>query len=467
MANGVNRRQFVMGAASAASDALLRGTQPRPNFVIMMTDDQRADAMSCAGHPFLRTPNMDRIAREGIRFRNAFVTNSLCAPSRATLLTGVYSHVHGVIDNKDRRIPPELPILPDLLRSAGYEVAFCGKSHVSGALRDRHWDYYFGFRGQGRYLEPIIAEGATGSDTVYHGYMDDVVTDHAVQWLRRRHDRPFCLFLWFKAPHRSWTRAPRHPALFADARVTPPASWLDSLSGYPGKPKAFAEADNKFGNASDVMDFEKVVKDYCATITAVDENIGRVLGALTETGVLDDTVVLHTSDNGFFLGEWRLYDKRLMHEPSIRVPWVMRYPRRIRPGSASAGMVLNVDIAPTVLDLAGVRAPGHLQGRSVAPLLSGRAAGWRRDWYYEYFEYPAVHSVRKHRGVRTERHKLIHYYEPPEEWEMYDLVADPGEERNLAEHPGCRSLRRRLTQRMSELREELLDKPVRISALGP
>jgi arylsulfatase A-like enzyme len=275
------------------------------------------------------------------------------------------------------------------------------------------------------------------------------------------------LFLWFKAPHRSWTRAPRHAGLFSDVRVQPPATWLDHLGRYPGKPRAFADADNKFGNAPDVQSFEEVVKDYCAALTAVDENIGRVLAALTEAGVLEDTVVLHTSDNGFFLGEWRLYDKRLMHEPSIRVPWVMRYPRRIRPGSTSDGMVLNVDIAPTVLDLAGVRAPGHLQGRSVAPLLRGRTAGWRRDWFYEYFEYPAVHSVRKNRGIRTDRYKLIHYFEPPTEWELYDLQTDPDEARNLADDPAFRSLRASLTQRMNALRSELMDKTVHITDVGP
>ncbi|MBM3495415.1 MAG: hypothetical protein FJX72_14000, partial [Armatimonadetes bacterium] len=310
MTSTFGRRSLLTATAAAAVGARPTGDRKRPNIVIMMTDDQRADAIFCAGHPFLRTPNMDRIAREGLRFRNAFVTNALCAPSRATLLTGVYSHTHGVIDNKDRAIKPGLPILPEMLRAAGYEVAFCGKSHVSGALRDRQWDYYFGFKGQGRYHKPVIAEGAGGKDVAYEGYMDDVVTDHAVQWLKKEHEKPFCLFLWFKAPHRSWERAPRHADLFANARVPVPPTWNDDKLGYPGKPQAFVKADNKFGNAPDVQSFEKVIKDYCSTLTAVDENVGKVLAALKETGALDDTAILYTSDNGFFLGEWHLYDKR-------------------------------------------------------------------------------------------------------------------------------------------------------------
>ncbi len=447
----LGRRSFLAGTAAVMSGMARADHGKRPNFVIMMTDDQRADAMGCAGHPFLRTPNMDRLAREGLRFRNAFVTNSLCAPSRATLLTGVYSHTHGVIDNKDRAIKPGLPILPEMLREAGYEVAFCGKSHVSGALRDRKWDYYFGFKGQGRYLQPLIAEGTDGKDERYDGYMDDVVTDHAVAWLKRKHYRPFCLFLWFKAPHRSWERAPRHADLFKDVRVPVPHTWNDDKSGWPGKPQAFVKADNKFGNAPDVQSFEKVVKDYCSTLTAVDENVGKVLAALKETGALDDTAIVYTSDNGFFLGEWHLYDKRLMHEPSIRVPWLIRYPKRIQPGTVSDAMVLNIDVAPTVLELAGAPRPAHLHGQSTVPLFAGKPTPWRKDWLYEYFEYPAVHSVRKHRGIRTDRYKLIHYFEEPQEWELYDLLTDPGEERNLAGDRAYAGLRKRLQARMAQL----------------
>lgn len=431
----------------------------RPNFVIMMTDDQRHDAMSIAGNRMLKTPHLDRIAREGIRFRNMFVTNALCAPSRATLLTGLYSHSHGVIDNRQRQIKAEQPLLSDLMRDAGYEVAFCGKSHMAGALRERKWDYYFGYRGQGRYQNPLIAEGTDGKDEAYPGYMDDVVTDKAVAWLKRKREKPFCLFLFFKAPHRSWERAPRHADLFKDDVVPKPHAWDEYDKGFPGKPRAFAEADNKIGNAPDVMSLEKMVKDINATVTAVDENVGKVFEALRETGRLDDTAMLFTSDNGFFHGEWRLYDKRLMHEPSIRVPLLVRYPPLIKAGSLNDRMVLNVDIAPTVLDLARIPVPNWMHGRSAVPLLSGKRTEWRSDWLYEYYEYPDSHKVKPHRGIRTDRWKLIHYYEWPEEFELYDLRKDPGEMDNLYGRPGQEQTTATLKRRLDELRRATGDIP--------
>jgi arylsulfatase A-like enzyme len=428
----------------------------RPNFVIMMTDDQRWDAMSCAGNKILQTPNMDRIAREGMRFRNAFVTNSLCAPSRATLLTGLYSHAHGVVDNKSKSIPATQPILPDLLRQAGYEVAFCGKSHMAGALRDRQWDYYFGYRGQGIYNNPLIAEGTDGKDERYPGYMDDVVTGKAVEWIKRKHDKPFCLFLFFKAPHRSWTPAERHKELFKDVTIPKPDTYDDNLKGYPGKPRAFADADNKIGSFADVPSLE-FVKDYYRTLVAVDENVGRVHEALQQSGRLDDTAMLFTSDNGFFHGEWHLMDKRLMHEPSLRVPMLIRYPEMVKGGSLNDKMVLNVDIAPTLLEMAGAQPTYKMHGRSMVPLLKGKNDGWRKDFLYEYFEFPGDHSVKKNRGVRTERWKLIHYFEEPQEFELYDLKEDPGEKRNLYGNPKHAKLTDQLMKRIAELRSETGD----------
>ncbi len=432
---------------------------PRPNFIIMMTDDQRWDAMSCAGNPIIRTPNMDRLAAEGIRFLNMFVTNSLCAPSRATLLTGMYSHSHGVIDNKRRPLPTDIPIISDYLREAGYQVAFCGKSHVRGALRDRYWDYYFGYVGQGRYLNPIIREGVNGEDREYRGYMDDIVTSKAIEWIKQGRDKskPFCLFLWFKAPHRSWIRARRHHDLFRTVAIPKPATYDEDLRGYPGKPPAFVQATNKIGDFADVRSLE-FVKDYYATIVAVDENIGRVLQVLEEEGIARDTCIIHTGDNGFFLGEWRAFDKRFMHEPSIRVPLLIRYPRLIKPGSLCDEMVLNIDIAPTVLELAGLEVPERMHGRSLVPLLRGEAVEWRKDWLYEYFEYPGPHSVRKHRGVRTERWKLIHYYEV-NQFELYDLQNDPEERFNLADDPKYAGLKERLLRRIDELRRKTGDIP--------
>lgn len=430
----------------------------RPNFVIMMTDDQRYDAMSCAGNTILQTPNMDRLAAEGVRFRNMFVTNSLCAPSRATLLTGLYSHSHGIMDNKMRLLKPEQKILPEFLREAGYEVAFCGKSHMEDALRSRQWDYYFGYMGQGSYLQPKIAEGTDGKDQLYDGWMDDVVTGKAVDWLQnRKSDKPFCLFLWFKSCHRSWDRPRRLLDLYNGVAIPKPATFDDDLKGYPGKPRAFADADNKIGTVIDVRTLESFVKDYYAVLVGADQNVGRVLHALRTIEQLDDTAIFFTGDNGFFLGEWRAFDKRLMHEPSIRVPMLIRYPKLIKPGTVLDEMMLNVDIAPTVLDLAGLEVPKWMHGRSVVPLFKGEKAGWRKDWLYEYFEYPAVHMVRKHRGVRTEKYKLIHYYEEPQEFELYDLEKDPGELNNLYGKPEYADLVKQLLARIEELRKETHD----------
>jgi len=427
----------------------------RPNFVILMCDDQRADQMSCAGNTVLKTPNMDRIAKEGILFRNAFVTNSLCSPSRASLLSGTYSHVNGVTDNRMRDMNPGIPWMPDLLRAAGYEVAFCGKSHQKNALRDRTWDYYFGYKGQGAYLNPAIAEGTDGKDLKRDGWMDDIVTDKAVEWMKRKREKPFCLFLFFKACHRSWVRPARLADLYKDVTVPKPALWGDPGEG---KPKAFLDADNKIGSFKDVADYQAFIKDYYATLAGADENIGKVLAALDEMKKTDDTFVMHTGDNGFFCGEWGRFDKRFMHEASIRVPLVIRYPKRIKPGSVTEKMAINVDIAPTLLDLAGVEIPKGMQGRSWVPILKGEAAGWRKDWYYHYYEYPDAHKVKPHRGVRTETAKLMHYYEEPQEYEMYDLAKDPEERVNLYGNPAHAELQKQLLARLEELRKETGDR---------
>jgi arylsulfatase A-like enzyme len=429
---------------------------PRPNFVILMCDDQRWDAMSLAGNTILKTPNMDRIGREGIVFRNMFVINSLCGPSRATILTGTYSHTNGMVDNRPKsEIRPEAPWMPDLLRAAGYEVAFCGKSHQKNAVRDRKWDYYFGYKGQGRYKNPIIAEGTDGKDIEYPGWMDDVVTDKAVAWLKGRREKPFCLFLWFKACHRSWDRPERLKDLYHGITVPKPELWNDPGAG---KPNAFLQADNVIGTFKDIQDYDKMMKDYYATIVGADENVGRVLETLTSQGKLDDTMVLHTGDNGFFLGEWNRMDKRFMHEVSIRVPLVVRYPKLIKPGTVSDRMVLNLDIAPTLLDLAGVGIPKEMQGRSWVPLFKDPKAEFRKDWLYEYYEYPDSHKVRPHRGVRTETWKLIHYYQEPEEFELYHIDKDPWEKENLYGKAEYGDQVKQLKARLEELRRETGDR---------
>ncbi len=449
--------RFLLLAALFTTQARGADTQAprRPNFVFLLTDDQRADALSIAGNALLKTPNIDRISREGVRFKNAFVVNSLCTPSRACYLTGKYSHATGVLDNSTHMtLPKSEPIFPERLREAGYEVAFVGKSHMTSSLRDRDWDYYFGFKGQGRYINPIVAEDK-GPDRPYPGYMDDVLADKALGYLDRpRGDKPFCLFVWFKAPHRPWARAPRHTNLYKGLTVPEPPTFR---AGYVGKSHAVANADMKIGTFPDVPDLDTLVKDYDASIIGVDDNVGRILAALDHKGIADDTVVVYGSDNGFFLGEWNFFDKRLMYEPSIRVPLLVRYPRRIKAGTVRNEMVLNIDIAPTLLELAGLLPLPGTHGKSLVPLLEGKNVPWRDAWLYEYYEYPEPHRVRPHRGVRTARWKLIHFHDEPQEWELYDLAADPDERTNLHGRPDHAETEALLKRRLDDLRRETAD----------
>jgi arylsulfatase A-like enzyme len=458
---------LALGQAAALADSTAR----KPNFVFFLGEGLRWDEFSYMGNPILRTPNMDRLAREGMRFANAFVTNALCLPSRASILTGLYSHTTGTIDNRDRPIPQNFPLVSDALREAGYEVAFFGKSHVQGGLKDRYWDYYFGFNGQvADYYHPVLTEGIAGKFSepkTYDGYVDDLVTERALQWLNQKHDKPFCMFLWFWSPHAPFYRDRKDLDLYNGVKIPKPATFDDDLKGYPGKSSAFVQANDKIGTSTvgndDPRTLEELVKDHYAGVVNNDEHVGNVLESLEKSGELDDTVVLLSSDHGFFLGEWRLYDKRFMYEPSIRVPLMVRYPRMVAAGAVCERMALNVDFMPTMLELAGVPQPQLMHGNSLVPLLKGNKADWRADWLYEYFEYPEYEHVRPHRGVRTERYKLIHYHklpeypDLPEEFELYDLQKDPGELTNLYGQPGYDSLTLELMQRISELRKETSD----------
>ncbi len=451
-------------ASSVASGQTSSGR--RPNIVFMLGEGQRADAIGLAGNRILQTPNHDRIGREGVYFRNAFVTNALCAPARAAIMTGMYSHATGALGNDTKNpMPASIPMFTDLLHQAGYEVALCGKAHIGYGARDRYWDYYVGYNAPGtNYYHPVMWEGYKGNITgpnTYSEYVDDFVTDRALNWLKQKRDKPFCLLLWWTAPHAPFYRARRHLDLYNGVSIPKPDTFDDDLKGYPGKPRAFADADNKIGTTilgnDDPRSLEELVKDYYAGLVDIDENVGRVLDYLSESGQLDDTVILNGSDHGFFLGEWRMYDKRFMHEPSIRVPMTIRYPKAFEAGRVVDGMVLDLDIAPTLLELAGVSVPRKMQGRSLVKVAQNQEPNWRKDWLYEYYEYPASQRVRPHRGIRTERHKLIHYYLAPEEFELYDLQSDPGERNNLYEDPNHSELAGTLKARLTELRRETHD----------
>jgi arylsulfatase A-like enzyme len=468
------RRAFLQSATAAGAAALAAplisatagraATAAQPNLVFFLGEGARWDESSLAGNKLLKTPHIDRIGREGVVFENAFCINSLCLPARATILSGLYSHTTGAVDNQHSKVPKRFPIVTDLMRAAGYEVAFIGKSHVEGALMDHYWDYYFGFSGQADYQNPVVVEGAKGKfgpARTYNEYVDDLLTRKAVAWLSQKHTAPFCLFLWFYAPHAPFDRPLRMVNDYNGVAIPKPVSFDEYLAGYPGKPRGVVEALNKIGAQFLERDaprsLEELVKDHYCGIESNDEDIGHVLAVLEKQGILDDTVVAWSSDHGFFLGEHRFYDKRLMYEPSIRIPLMIRYPPRIAGGKTSGRMALNLDLAPTLLDLAQVLVPRHFQGKSLMTLVADPRAPWRTDWLYEYYEYPGYEQVRPCHGVRTERYKYIHYFTAPEEFELYDLEADPAEMRNLHGDSRHDGLVRQLAARLEELRRETGD----------
>jgi arylsulfatase A-like enzyme len=473
---GVTRRDVLEGSLAVAGGMLASSVMPallpaqehakRPNVIFFMGEGQRADALSIAGNAILKTPNHDRIGREGMRCENAFCTNALCAPARAVALTGMYSRSTGALSNEhlEKPLPPDIPLFTDLLHEAGYEVAILGKVHIHNGVEERYWDYYFGHNSPANdYVNPYFKEGRKGKigpETRYRNvYPDDLTVDRALAWLGEdRGDKPFCLLVWFVAPHEPFFRPRRHLDLYRETLTPKPGTFDDDLKGYPGKPKGFVNATNKIGTTFShpaAGSLEGVMKDYYAGLVAVDENIGRVLDYLEKKNILDDTAIVQWSDHGFFLGEWRLFDKRLMHEPSIRVPFMVRYPKRIPSGTVRREMALDVDLAPTILDLAGLPIPEHMQGKSVLPLAHAPDPRFREEWLYEYFEWPNPETVPPCRGIRTERYKLIEYTLEPHEFEMYDFETDPNETRNLYGMAERAELQLHLQERMEALRAAL------------
>ena len=480
------RREFLQGSIAVAGTLLAssagvplasaESNPKKPNIVFFLGEGQRHNALSIAGNPIVQTPNHDRIGREGMMFRNAFCTNALCAPARATLLTGMYSRSTGALSNGHLHVPlpTDIPIFTDLLREAGYEIAIVDKVHVQNGVEERHWDYYFGHNAPANnYTHPFFKEGrngVVGKQKQYNGdqpdigvYCDDLAVQKALDWLQsRQSDKPFCLLVWFVAPHEPFFR-PRHLLdLYNHGTIIPkPASFDDDLKGYPGKAKCFVNASNKIGTTPGhdaCGSLEGVAKDYYAGLVGVDENIGRILDYLEDQNILDDTAIVHTSDHGYFLGEWRMFDKRLMHEPSLRVPLMVRYPKRIPAGTVRDETILDIDVAPTILDLAGVPAAKGMQGKSLLPLAKAADPSFRNEWYYQYYE--VSREAPCNRGIRTDQYKLIHYYaEQPEEFEMYDLVNDPGEEMNLYGNPKYAAQQQKLWQRMQELEAAIPERP--------
>ena len=411
-----------------------------------MSDDHATQAISAYGRRIIRTPNIDRIAREGIRFNNCFCTNSLCAPSRAVILTGKYSHLNGVRDNA-QSFDGNQQTFPNLLQQAGYQTALVGKWHLKS--QPTGFDFWNILPGQGAYFNPDMIN--TEGSVKYKGYVTDIITDQALGWLeKRQHDKPFCLMIQHKAPHANWEFPEKYENWFIETEIPEPDTFHDdyktrsqhikNLNLKVGRYQWQLHYQYRFGEIPNVVEeedvkawvYQRFIKDYLRCIASVDENVGRVLKYLDGSGLSKNTIVIYTSDQGFFLGEHGVYDKRFMYEEALRMPLLIRYPMEIQAGLVSDAMVLNLDFAATILDYAGIPVPGDIQGHSLRKLVDGKTiSDWRQSMYYRFYE--TAFNIGPHEGVRTRRYKLIHHLFQGEAWELFDLSQDPRELINVYE----------------------------------
>ncbi len=453
--------------AAPAGAAEKQEAPPRPNMVVVLVDDLRWDEIGCAGHPFVETPHVDRLARDGARFDNAFATTPLCSPVRASLLTGLYTHAHGILDNTNRSdASHRSATFPRMLRADGYETAFIGKWHMGNDPTPRPgFDYWVSIKGQGETLNPEIYEN--GKLGQVQGYITDVFTDRALQFIEQDREEPFVLYLSHKAIHPNLKQyddgsisdpsaavfipAERHEKLYADQPVPRRPNVGDDLEG---KPALARKIDGLPPLGPETGTSDETIRDRLRMLAAVDEGLGRLLDALEKRGELDDTIVVFTSDHGYFNGEHGLsVERRLAYEEAIRIPLVIRYPRLIPPGTTRDELVLSIDLAPTLLDLAGTEAPAPMHGRSLVPLLAGEAADWRTSFLVEYNTdtvFPRVLNM-GYKAVRTERYKYIHYLDLKGMDELYDLESDPREMNNLIAEPSARPVLRELKNEMLRL----------------
>jgi N-acetylglucosamine-6-sulfatase len=426
----MDRRTFLQTAAAAA----LPQRQRRRNIVFMLIDDLRHDFFSFMGHPFVETPNIDRMARQGVVFRNAFVTHSLCSPSRATILSGRYPHAHGVLDNQTP-LPDATATFPKEMQRAGYRTGYVGKWHMGGESDEPRpgFDHWVSFRGQGVYFDPTF--NVNGRRSVHKGYVTDHITDYSNRFIKENRERPFLLYIGHKAVHHEFMPPPRHAGKYSDVKLPLPASMANTEENYRGKPDWLRRQRNSWhgvdGMFNHEIKFDTFYRNYCRTLLAVDESVGSVMETLRGSGLLEDTLFVFTSDNGFMFGEHGLVDKRAMYEPSIRIPMLAHCPSLIRGGQERRQMVLNLDVAPTLLEAAGLPAPPSIQGRSFFPLFANASAPWRTEFLYEYFwerAYPQTPTVT---GLRTDRYAYMRYHGIWDLDELYDIEKDPHQRNNL------------------------------------
>jgi len=466
----------------------------RPNILFIMSDDHAAHAISAYGSKVNQTPQIDRLAREGKRFDRVFCVNSICTPSRATILTGKYSHLNGTpVFN---RFDGSQPTVAKYLQATGYHTGMIGKWHLGS--EPTGFDVWSVLPGQGAYVNPAFLEPS--GRRVVNGYVTDLITDLAIDFIKNRpKDKPFFLMCHHKAPHRNWVPDEKHKALFADRHIPEPPTLYDD---YATRSAALRECRQKVfedltrndlkieppadlkgraraqwldvvpkevqievngakksltGDELNKWKYQRYMQDYLACIQSVDDNVGRLLDYLDQTGLSANTVVIYTSDQGFFLGDHGLYDKRFMYEESIKMPLLVRWPGVSKPGLTQPAIALNVDFAQTFLDIAGAPLPADMQGRSLVPLMRGDApANWRTSWYYRYYHDPGDHNTRAHYGVGTLTHKLIYFWKS-DQWELYDLVHDPAEMHNIYNDPAQAETVAALKQELFRLKKELRD----------
>lgn len=473
-------------------------TKERPNIIFIFSDDHAYQSIGAYGNKFAKTPNIDRIAREGALLTNNLVTNSICGPSRATLLTGKYSHINGYRNNDRTKFDITQQLFPDILQKGGYQTAWIGKLHLNSLPTG--FDYWSILPGQGIYYNPefISAPGDTARKL---GYVADIITETSLNWINKRDQKkPFFLVVGQKSVHRGWHPDLQDLGAYDDIDFPLPETFYDDYAGraaakdqdmtiektmqlqndlkvhlnydrVPGykffpedKKKIFKDYYDKIskeyddkkltGKALTEWKYQRYIKDYLATANGLDRNIGKILDYLDKTGLSKNTVVIYASDQGFYLGEHGWFDKRFIYEESLKTPFVIRYPGVIKPGTKVEQLVSNIDWAPTVLDLAGAKIPAEIQGKSFLPLLDKNAKAntpWRDAAYYHYYEYPQPHHVSPHFGIRTKRHKLARFYGGVNSWELFDLEKDPHELKNIYGEKSNEAVAKNLKERLKTL----------------
>jgi arylsulfatase A-like enzyme len=486
-------RTFTFAALALAVAPAHAANANRPNILFIFADDHAWQAISAYGSKLIQTPNLDRLAHEGMRFDRCLVPNSICGPSRATVLTGTYNHRNGFYNNVNCRFDGSQTTFPKLLQTAGYQTAMIGKWHL--VTDPTGFDYWDILPGQGQYYNPPMIRN--GERVKREGYVTDIITDLAVDWLKHRDpDKPFLLMCHHKAPHRPWDPGPKHLNDDADRVFPEPASLFDD---YSGRGKAEHEQDMMVAKTLNTNDlkftpraamnpeqrqvwdayyqprnevfqkanlqgkdlvrwkYQRYLHDYLACIRSVDDSVGRLLDYLKEAGLDQNTMVVYSSDQGFFLGEHGWFDKRWIFEESARTPLMARWPGVIKPGSVNKDLVSNLDFAETFLEAAGLPVADSMQGRSLVPVFKGQTpADWRKSFYYHYYEHPAEHNVARHYGAITDHYKLVHFYEPEfNYWELFDLQKDPAEMRSVYGQPQYAEIQKQLEQELARLRNEL------------